>query len=69
MGKDKKKVKKKCCKKYLKEGKHCKSCPLYVEEGTGKKDTAGKKKKAETKKAEKKNKKDKKEKKGKKEKK
>ena len=28
MGKKKKKVKKKCCEKYLKSGKHCKKCPV-----------------------------------------
>jgi hypothetical protein len=27
VGKKKKKVKKKCCEKYLKSGKHCKRCP------------------------------------------
>jgi len=26
--KKKKEIKKKCCKKYLKKGKSCKSCPL-----------------------------------------
>jgi len=28
VGKKKKKVKKKCCEKYLKSGKHCKKCPM-----------------------------------------
>jgi len=46
----KKKVKKKCCRKYLKEGKHCKNCPLLVKaapaekEGKNKKSKKGKKK-------------------------
>ncbi|MCL7487956.1 MAG: hypothetical protein M8357_07270 [Desulfobulbaceae bacterium] len=32
MGKGKKKSKKKCCEKYLKTGKHCKTCPLLIQE-------------------------------------
>ena len=28
MGKKKGKLKKKCCEKYKKKGKHCKSCPV-----------------------------------------
>jgi len=31
VGKKKKKVKKKCCEKYLKSGKHCKKCPVFVQ--------------------------------------
>jgi hypothetical protein len=35
MGDDTKKVKKKCCYKFKKQGKHCSSCPLTTE-GLGK---------------------------------
>ncbi len=30
MGKKKKKVKKSCCGKYLKKGKHCSKCPVLI---------------------------------------
>jgi len=47
MGTKKKKVKKKCCEKYLKSGKHCKDCPLLVpKEVKEKKEKGGKKKTA-----------------------
>ena len=60
MGKKKSKVKKKCCGKYLKSGKHCKDCPLLIKESapkkaknTDKKKAAGKKKKTKNKKTKK----------------
>ena len=37
MGKKKTKVKKKCCEKYLKSGKHCKGCPLLIADDSGSK--------------------------------
>ena len=49
MAKKKKKVKKKCCLKHLKVGKHCKSCPLFVDELTRSKGKGAAKKKAEKK--------------------
>ena len=62
MGKKKKvKVKKKCCTKYLKSGKHCKGCPLIAkvkpvkeEKTKAAKKKAGKKKKEDSKKKKKK---------------
>jgi hypothetical protein len=46
VGKKPKKVKDKCCEKYLKSGKHCKNCPLMLpgESGAKKKgrDSGGK---------------------------
>jgi hypothetical protein len=32
VGKKKKKLKKRCCGKFLKEGKHCKNCPILLKE-------------------------------------
>lgn len=53
MGKKKKvKVKKKCCEKYLKSGKHCKGCPLVAKAKPAKEEKV----KATKKKAVKKNK-------------
>jgi hypothetical protein len=62
VGKKKRKVKKKCCEKYLKSGRHCKNCPELIScEVSGKKKAKGSGKKTEKKKK-KKNKKGKKEK-------
>jgi len=44
VAKKKKKVKKKCCEKYLKSGKHCKRCPVLASLA-GKKKTKKKNKK------------------------
>lgn len=64
MGKKKKvKVKKKCCEKYLKSGKHCKGCPLIAkvkpakEEKKAAKKKVAKKKKEDTRKKKQKDKK------------
>ena len=58
MGKKKKKVKKKCCEKYLKSGRHCKNCPVLTsDEVSGKNKGRGVGKKAEKKKKDKKGKK------------
>ena len=46
----KKKVKKSCCGKYLKKGKHCSKCPLQIKEACKRKSE----KKAAKKKAKKK---------------
>ena len=49
------KVKKKCCGKYLKTGKHCKDCPLLLTEaGTAAKEKKTHKKKDKEKKGKKK---------------
>ena len=37
MGKKRQKVKKKCCEKYLKSGRHCKNCPLMISDKISKK--------------------------------
>ncbi len=50
MGKKKQKVKKECCEKYLKSGKHCKSCPILVKEEKAKKKPKAQKKKTDKKK-------------------
>jgi len=58
VGKKKKKLKKRCCGKFLKDGKHCPNCPLLIRESspeTGpERKKAGKKKKKKKKKKEKK---------------
>ncbi|GAB4344255.1 MAG: hypothetical protein Kow0089_20720 [Desulfobulbaceae bacterium] len=46
-----KKVKKKCCEKYLKSGKHCKSCPLFAAGVAAVEKAEAKKKKKKKKKA------------------
>jgi hypothetical protein len=45
MGKNKKKLKSKCCGAYLKKGKMCGSCPLQAEETSKKKEKKKDKKK------------------------
>ena len=60
MGKKKKKVKKSCCGKYLKKGKHCSRCPVLIKAKcrelarAQEKGKAGKKKKKDRKKKKKK---------------
>jgi len=49
MGSKKQKVKKKCCEKYLKSGKHCKSCPVLLTEETKKNKSKTEKRKTEKK--------------------
>jgi hypothetical protein len=54
LGKDQSKGKKKCCRKYLKTGKHCKNCPLLLATEGGEKKNKAKRKKDKEKKGKKK---------------
>ena len=59
MGKKKKKLKKRCCGKFLKEGKHCKNCPILIRKSSPETGTGPERKKAGKKKKDRKGKKDK----------
>ncbi len=50
MGAKGKKSKKKCCGKFIKKGKHCKHCPVFLKKKKKKKKKDKKKKNRDTKK-------------------